>query len=110
VNEIRCIQPVAEPRRREILNYLALQERSVSEVVQVFGPFPGYISKWKMSTTIWVLWFISTMCPPTTTFAQSGGGGGNIRSISRGQGSIFFCRPGGSVPRRTSCFSNPGGK
>ena len=28
---------VAEPRRREILNYLALQERSVSEVVQVFA-------------------------------------------------------------------------
>ena len=28
---------VAEPRRREILNYLALQERSVSEIVQVFA-------------------------------------------------------------------------
>ena len=44
MNEIRCIQPVAESRRREILNYLALEERSVSEIVQVFA-FVGAVPR-----------------------------------------------------------------
>ena len=36
---------VAEPRRREILNYLALQERPVSEIVQAMGWEQPSVSK-----------------------------------------------------------------
>ncbi|HYL63523.1 MAG TPA: metalloregulator ArsR/SmtB family transcription factor [Candidatus Methylomirabilis sp.] len=36
---------VAEPRRREILNYLALQERPVSEIVEAMGWEQPSVSK-----------------------------------------------------------------
>lgn len=36
---------VAEPRRREILNYLALQERPVSEIVDAMGLEQPSVSK-----------------------------------------------------------------
>jgi len=36
---------VAEPRRRDILNYLALQERSVSEIVDAFEMEQPSVSK-----------------------------------------------------------------
>jgi DNA-binding transcriptional ArsR family regulator len=36
---------VAEPRRREILNYLALQERPVSEIVESLGLEQPSVSK-----------------------------------------------------------------
>ena len=60
-----------------------------------------------MSTTTLVLRFSRTMCPPMSTLAQSGGGGGKRRSRSSGQGCRRFWRPGGSEPRRTSCFPTP---
>jgi hypothetical protein len=61
-----------------------------------------------MSTTTLLRRFSRTMCPPISTCAHSGGGGGNRRSRSSGQGWSRFWSPGGSVPRRTNCFSNPG--
>src|SRR5258708_17625958 len=50
------------------------------------------------------------MLPLIKTCAQSGGGGGKRRSNSTGAGYKRFCRPGGSVPLRTNCFSSPGGR
>src|SRR5260370_3004139 len=61
------------------------------------------LSKWKMSTTTFVLRLSRTRCPPITTWAQSGGGGGSCRSSSSGQRLRGFSEPVGSVPPRASC-------
>jgi hypothetical protein len=60
-------------------------------------------------TTRFVRRFSSTIFPPTRTCAHSGGGGLKRTSKSSGTDCTLACKPGGSVPRTTSCLRNPGG-
>src|SRR5262249_17749620 len=64
----------------------------------------------KNISTILIRGSSRTIRPFSKTRDQSRGRRGKRASEEPGNGCTRFCKPGGSVPLRCSCFSRPGGR